>query len=75
MTKRAKFLKLTATVHLDDGTQYEFLNVNGDKVVIASDEPGIVRLGMGVLGTVVEQYEQDPRRPENLSEAEPEGNA
>jgi hypothetical protein len=62
--RRGKFLKVTATIELDDGSRFQFLKVNGDKIEMDSGgglDEDTIDIAMAMLLSAVERYFNQPR--------------
>jgi hypothetical protein len=62
--RRGKFLKVTATIELDDGSRFQFLKVNGDKIEMDSGgglDEDTIDIAMAMLLSAVERYFNQPQ--------------
>ena len=62
--RRGKFLKVTATIELDDGSRFPFLKVNGDTIEMDSGgglDEDTLDIAMAMLLSAVERYFNQPQ--------------
>ena len=62
--RRGKFLKVTATIELDDGSRVQILKVNGDTIELDSGgglDEDTIDMAMAMLLSPVERYFNQPQ--------------